>query len=165
MHHYFNNYDFARLYLAVPRRGYKLDCYLWCKMLQCHMWHNNNVLCSSLFRMSILVRYSTWNLENRSDTKSFHNMASAGKQRCLRRSFTSDEIDTNLGFKLLHRFPNEKLPSKAEVIGYGVHMLDTVWYISYDTVIHSTATALRNHWIERNVYPFSLKVVILIPAI
>ena len=54
-------------------------------------------------------------------------MASNKKQRCIRSSSTGDELDPNLGYKPIEKFHKEKLPTRADVIGYVVHLIQTNW--------------------------------------
>ena len=86
-------------------------------------------------------------------------MASEKKQRCLRSSSSSDELDANLGFIAIPKFQKEKLPSKAEVTGYSIHTLNTNWNISSEEVTLLCSNTLREHWIKRNIYPISLKCI------
>ena len=52
-------------------------------------------------------------------------MFSNKKQRCLQSSSTGHELDPNLGYKPIEKFHKEKLPTRAEVIGYIVHLIQT----------------------------------------
>ena len=86
-------------------------------------------------------------------------MASEKKQRCLRSSSSSDELDANLGFIAIPKFQKEKLPSKAEVIGYSIHALNTNQNICYEEVTHFCSNTLGEHWIKRIIHPIRLKCI------
>ena len=72
-------------------------------------------------------------------------MASNKKQRCIRSSSTGDELDPNLGYKPIEKFHKEKLPTRADVIGYVVHLIQTNWNQSYDHAYHFCGYTLRKH--------------------
>ena len=61
-------------------------------------------------------------------------MASSKKQRCLQSSSTGDELDSSLGYKAVGKFHKEKLPTRAEVIGYVVHLTQTCAEILYGNI-------------------------------
>ena len=84
-------------------------------------------------------------------------MASSKKQRCLQSSSTGDELDSSLGYKAVGKFHKEKLPTRAEVTGYVVHLIKPNWSQSYDHAYHLCRDTLRKHWIDRNIYAISLK--------
>ena len=76
----------------------------------------------------------------------------------LRSSCTGDELDPFLGCKPLLKFHSETLPTKSDVIGFVIHLVQSNCKrrISYPDAYNVCAQALRQHWIDRNVYPESL---------
>ena len=83
-------------------------------------------------------------------------MASKNKKKCLRSNSSGDEVDSNLGVKLLPQLPSEKLPTKAEVIGHALHIMSTTSNLGYESVVFPLSKILRDHWIARNVYPINI---------
>ena len=78
-------------------------------------------------------------------------MAAEEKRGLRSKTSNSDELDKNLGFQLVNKFPSEKLPTKAQVIGHVTHLLGTGWNTSYERAIHMCGESLREHWIRRNI--------------
>ena len=63
------------------------------------------------------------------------------------------------GYKPIEKFHKEKLPTGAEVISYVVRLIQANWSQIYDHAYHMCGDNLRKHWIDRNIYPISLKFV------
>ena len=76
----------------------------------------------------------------------------ASKQKCLRSTGIAEELDANIGFALLERFPSEQLPVLGEVIGHILQLIDNHQSNSYEDAIHKCAETLEKYWTNRNIY-------------
>ena len=76
----------------------------------------------------------------------------------LRSSCAGDELDPFLGCKPLLKFHNETLPTKEDVIGFVIHFVQSNCKrrTSYNDAYNVCAQTLRQHWMDRNIYPESL---------
>ena len=51
----------------------------------------------------------------------------------------------------------ENIPTRAQLIGFAVHLIQKNWNQSCDHAYHLCGDTVGKHWIDRNINPISLK--------
>ena len=65
-------------------------------------------------------------------------------------------IDFETEYPAIDKFDKQKLPTNKEIIGLAKKLNETK---TWDNSIHEVSNIVMNHWIERNVYPITIKTV------